>query len=289
MLGGRAKRAERGIMLFSQRLGKTPIRFEVQIDSMDDALRNKLWNIFTMQHFANGFESSGIMSPRVPNSKLYSKLKIIWHHFLKQTIDTMPDTEEGIIHTVKNMFFSNKWYFVYDLIEFTIKFDSDKDFIELYNNVLESEKSAYRIVNKNIIKITEESEIENVNAVLDLKEPFSIARKHIETSIILLANRTNPDYRNSIKESISAVEATCRIITNSSSDTLGKALSKLEKVHGLHKALGNGFSSLYGYSSDADGIRHAMMDIPNLEYSDAIFYLVICSAFVNYLVSKLGE
>lgn len=57
----------------------------------------------------------------------------------------------------------------------------------------------------------------------------------------------------------------------------------------LHKALKTGFSSLYGYASDAEGIRHAMLDESKLSFSDAKYMLVSCSAFVNYLIGKIAE
>jgi hypothetical protein len=44
---------------------------------------------------------------------------------------------------------------------------------------------------------------------------------------------------------------------------------------------------MYGYTSDAEGIRHALLEEPTLEQADAIFMLVTCSAFVNYLRAKL--
>jgi hypothetical protein len=275
-------------MRFSQRIGISPIRLELQVTSMDDALKNKLWNIFSRKLFYNAFQYTGLMSPRTPNDNFYRKLETIWHNFLNKTVDSIPSTEENVISIIKHMFFSNDWYFVYDIIEFSLKLDTETDLktISAYNSVLESEKSAYRIVGNLFLKLTDDKEIENVNYVLEIGVPYDTAKKHIETSIALLSNRTNPDYRNSIKESISAIEATCNIITNSSTDTLGKALNKLEQKNGLHRALKAGFSALYGYSSDADGIRHAMMDIPNIEYSDAIYFLVTCSAFVNYLIAK---
>jgi hypothetical protein len=43
---------------------------------------------------------------------------------------------------------------------------------------------------------------------------------------------------------------------------------------------------MYGYTSDADGIRHALLDQPSLSFEDAKFMLVSCSAFANYLVAK---
>ena len=106
----------------------------------------------------------------------------------------------------------------------------------------------------------------------------------------LMSDRKSPDYRNSIKESISAVEAICRLITNHKKVTLGQCLKEMEgaKVM-LHGALKKAFSNLYGYTSSAAGIRHALMDEPRLSFEDAKFMLVSCSAFINYLVSKAGK
>jgi hypothetical protein len=42
----------------------------------------------------------------------------------------------------------------------------------------------------------------------------------------------------------------------------------------LHRALRQGFSALDGYTSDADGIRHAMLQEPNLSAADAEFFLL---------------
>jgi len=94
-----------------------------------------------------------------------------------------------------------------------------------------------------------------------------------------------PNYRNPIKESISAVESLCNLITGRK-DTLGDALKKLEAKVVIHPALKKGFSSIYGYTSDADGIRHGLLEETNLDFEDAKFMLVSCSAFVNYLIAK---
>lgn len=58
----------------------------------------------------------------------------------------------------------------------------------------------------------------------------------------LLADRKSPDYRNSIKESISAVEAICKLITGSQKATLEDALRQLEtKLGSVHPALKDAF------------------------------------------------
>ncbi|VAX31463.1 hypothetical protein MNBD_NITROSPINAE05-986, partial [hydrothermal vent metagenome] len=46
------------------------------------------------------------------------------------------------------------------------------------------------------------------------------------------------------------------------------------------------FSSLYGYTSDEGGIRHALMESENVDFNDAKFMLVVCSAFINFVLGK---
>jgi len=56
----------------------------------------------------------------------------------------------------------------------------------------------------------------------------------------------------------------------------------------MHHALIKGFSSLYGYTSEADGIRHALLEEPHVGFDEAKYMLVSCSAFVNYLIAKIS-
>lgn len=50
-----------------------------------------------------------------------------------------------------------------------------------------------------------------------------------------------------------------------------------------------GFKSIYWYTSDSDGIRHAHKDTPNFSFEDAQFMLITCSAFCNYLIEKANK
>ena len=54
-------------------------------------------------------------------------------------------------------------------------------------------------------------------------------------------------------------------------------------------ALRNAFSSLYGYTNDAEGIRHALLEEGNLTKADAKFMLVCCSAFINYALDSIRK
>ena len=73
----------------------------------------------------------------------------------------------------------------------------------------------------------------------------------------------------------------CQII-NGSKETLGKALNNL-KIE-IHPALKSAYSSIYGYTSDENGTRHANgIGEKNATFSEAKYMLISCSAFVNYL------
>jgi hypothetical protein len=125
-----------------------------------------------------------------------------------------------------------------------------------------------------------------------IASPFNAVNLHLENALKLMSDKTDPDYRNSIKESVSAVEAVCKLITKNEKTDLSGALAAIEaqgKV-ALHPALRRAFLNLYGYACDADGIRHAFKDEKvNSDFDEAKFMLVACSAFVNYLISKTAK
>jgi hypothetical protein len=131
--------------------------------------------------------------------------------------------------------------------------------------------------------VTDPVEVEAIESATQLPRSLRAVAQHLNTSLKLLGDRKTPDYRNSIKESISGVEAMCALITGQARSDLGAALKALEKGAGLHGALRSAFNSLYGFTSDSSGIRHALLEEPNLTFDDAKFMLVACSAFINYL------
>jgi hypothetical protein len=77
----------------------------------------------------------------------------------------------------------------------------------------------------------------------------------LQRALQLLSDRKAPDYRNSIKESILAVESMARVVAENEKATLADALKALEKSKKLHTALKDGFGKLYGYVNDEQGTR----------------------------------
>lgn len=77
-----------------------------------------------------------------------------------------------------------------------------------------------------------------------------------------------------------------RILGREDFEGLASALNELSKKTNVHGALRAGFVKLYGYTSDEDGIRHAILTEPNVGFDEAKYMIILCSAFVNYLISK---
>lgn len=165
-----------------------------------------------------------------------------------------------------------------------------KSTIDFINYRLTSENSAYRIVNKQFAPITNPEEMQAIQSACQpattALAPVSI---HIQQALNLLADRTAPDFRNSIKESISAVESLCKFVAGMPSATLGPALDKVTKELDLNDHIRDGIKLLYKYTSDTHGIRHGLKDHEHPEQVDALFMLVTCSAFVNFVTEKARQ
>ena len=279
------------IRRFSQRKGIKPVKDVIQKESMDDDLRNGLWNALDIYYWRRVLvDSVGNISKKDISGILFSKM---WIDFFKLPIDTMDSYWSELHDYLRKYYFESKWYEVYDFIEFVANIYPSKtlnsDFMEYSNSIMKRELSAYRFVEGRIVEITSEEEITEIEEALRIFDPLSPVTKHLQTALGLLADRKSPDYRNSIKESISAVEAICKLITGNTKATLGGCLNEIGKKIELQPALREAFSRLYGYTSSSDGIRHALIEQTDLDFEDAKFMLVSCSAFVNYLKTKASK
>lgn len=274
-------------MKFSERIGKKEMKVNIQIDSIDIELRNGLWNIISLH-----FIESMCRQTWLVDSSFNNTIGAIWFSFFKEPIDEIPGHTDTIKSQFRKRFFSWDYLQVYDFIDFIASMKntpySQDRLTNDFNVVLERELSAYRFVNNQLVQITSEQEIGEIEEAILKSSKYSSVKTHLNSALSLLSDRKNPDYRNSIKESISAVESICKIFTKNEKATLGETLNKLEKDSGLHPALKKSFSSLYGYTSDDAGIRHALTENDReIDFHEAKFILVTCSAFTNFLISKM--
>lgn len=282
-------------MRFSQRYGFQPVKTVVQTESIDEDLRNGLWSVLKISYWdtakmAGSFHPGYYLSAEA-NRDLECLCKRLWFNFFKKPLDTLPDDWEKVRSLLRDVFFGLVWHQVYDFIEYVGQNHPDKqrnkNFRETCNRVLEQEVSGYRFVGEQIVRIVAEEEITAVEDALKVK--ISPVQEHLKRALELFADRKKPDYRNSIKESISAVEALVKIVIKSEKGTLGDLLSVLEKRDELHPALKAAFIKLYGYTSDANGIRHALLEEDRVTFHEAKFMLVACSAFTNYVIASAKQ
>ena len=276
--------------LFSERYGYKKVSDVIIRETITPEIQNVICSCFDMLH--NIYIEAG---HHYTTNELVVLEKEIWTKFYNRRLAEYDYHSFSIPECIEEPFI--QWYEVLDLIEFSIKHLHHRDeiyqysistrFIALLNSEFERLNFAYRIVNCEIVEITSEHEIETIEYAID-NSPQNV-KMHLNSALEKLAQRPDGDYRNSIKESISAVEAFCREKTGES--TLGKALSQLEKKNIIiPPSLKAAFSKLYEYTNHADtGIRHALMDddgkyTPTAD--EALFMLVSCSAFINYLESK---
>ncbi len=226
------------------------------------------------------------------NENLYEELeKYIWTSFYNFKKSEYKAFSSVCLKIIESHEF--EWYRKLDFIQETIiilrkyisYFEIKSKFIDVLNSEFERLNFGYRIIENVIVEITSNQEINSIETAIENNKDN--VRLHLNNALKLFAQRPEADCRNSIKESISAVEALSREITGDKGLNLAKMESAGIKIPPV---LRKSFEILYGYTNDpATGIRHALMDdtaeyVPGAE--EALFMLVSCSAFINYLNSK---
>jgi len=301
-------------MGFSERIDKGNIRQGLQIESMDDALRTALWNVVFNRVLG------GIQLPHTggDDGTVDCLHKEIWSKFFKRSADEMPQSLSDFVADAKRRFFGAEWHQVYGLVEFIAQVGGNvydkygevwvqvgelgeerlggpvdtEAFKEEINKVLIREQSGYRFVGNEIAPIANELEAKAIEEALDMAEKHGLTgvSEHVQSALEKLSDKLSPDYRNSVKESISAVESICKTISGRPHADLPDAIKALrDKRIALHPALEQGIIKIYAWTSDADGIRHGMTDQSTCDFDEAKYMLVSCSVFVNYLLGKAAK
>lgn len=284
---------------FSDRRGIKPLNTKMQLDELDKRTRIGIANLLREWYDDGKFAQyrfdfcerllKDIYSEFVDEQSRcmirYQNNDIIESYIYLPISENSYDEVLTIVEYITNYFLQwqmsqhQKGVHCYDLIDYKAEI----------NELFQREYVGYRFIDGEITPISDDIEVAEIEKSLDIE--FQGCKSHIRKALGFLSDRENPDYKNSIKESISAVESICQIIAQNSKATLGEALKKLEE-HGvkIHEAMKKSFSSLYGYTSDEGGIRHCEgMFESNVTFEEAKFMLVSCSAFVNYLIAEYGK
>jgi AbiJ N-terminal domain 4 len=271
---------QRELSKFSRRIGaRQPPRSGLEEASPE--LRTALWNVLHKPAFPNESEH---------RERALASASAIWNHLGWRT-DQVPSLPHQMREAIATEWFSCRWPEFFDLIEFvarllaTPRAATRQQWFAMLNRVLESQGCAYRFVTERLVPLTNSTEATEVARGADSAIPAVAA--HIHAALKLLPPNAGANPRKSIKESISAVEAALKHLTGTASATLAEGLAAFEAEHGtLHPALRRGLVTLCGYTSDASGVRHGLVEQSGtVTGDDARFMLVTCSALTNYLLT----
>lgn len=284
--------------LFSQRYGYTSLADVIIREDMPESIQNAICNCYDKMPDTNVTEIDGCVGVKTLLNEH------LWIYFLNNRAECLYEKihyRENVNVFIDSILDSDvPWYSKLDMIEMSLAFlfdvykkssycfeESPSVFEKNINKEFARLNYAYRIVDHFIVEITSEEEIKTVEKAIASNSDN--VRVHLTSALELMSKRPNGEYRSSIRESISAVENWCRQYTGES--TLGKALNKLkDKNDVIHPKLRTALEQLYTYTNQEDtGIRHALM-VEDGNYTpsmdEAVFMIVTCSAFINYLNKK---
>ncbi len=132
-------------MRFSERMGFRPVADVIQVDSMNDALRNGVWNILYEMEFGSE-QFIGIQNlygglalktePCKPGIEAFSRA--LWADYHKLPVDSRPNPNSRILEQIRHHFFACAWHAVYDFVEFCLTYYGDR-LVAPLNSILERE------------------------------------------------------------------------------------------------------------------------------------------------------
>ncbi len=282
---------------FSESIGKSKCVMKMQYDDFDERTRtqisNKLFEILETI-FDDPISCGVVYNEKEENcfckallSDVFNKSIVIekdrkfsWRRVFVSIQEVIKNAEHNEVLDV--LWYINGW------INGNC-YSYKKHLSKSFNLLFEKEYVGYRFVNEKIVAITDKNETNEIEQAC--LNPYNGCRAHIEKAVGFLADREHKDYKNCIKESISAVESICCIIADKKNATLGEALKILESKCNLKGQLKSAFEKLYAYTNnDKGGIRHAEgLFVSEVSFEEAKFMLVSCSAFVNYLIAEYGK
>ena len=272
---------------FSEQYGFKKVTDSFQIESINEDLKNRLWNTIKIFYIDQIGTQIGIdESYKITDDKAFSFITNLSDGFFK-THEEPKLIKKVLKENLKQKYFQLEWFEIYDFIEFisSIFYDENlnKQFRLQVNIVLENESSGYRFIDDYITPIIENVEIKEIEEALECS--YSGVKRHLSTSLELLSDRESPDYVNSIKESISAVESILNILSETTNVALNRSMNNLPFE--MDKNFKAGMIKLYSWTSSADGIRHGVTgEEIQSAFEEAKYMLVSCSAFINYLIGK---
>jgi hypothetical protein len=275
---------DRSKLSFGQAEGIDPLPAQLQLREVSGRLAARLWAVIH-ESMQESIINRGYNTPYI--SKPWDNILYNWHVYeLDEMADAFTNEAEQQLYRVKSYITAPHYVTVFNFIEYVVRHkDCPLGLIKKLAWALESSQAAYRIIDQTVMPIgTEEQGKAVETAFNDVRGSYPAANTHLRMAGEYL---TAGAFADSVRESIHAVESVARRLDPEAS-TLGPALVALEKRGQVHPALRVGFSKLYAYTSDQDGVRHALLEGPqaDVDEADALYMFGACASFVSYLIRK---
>jgi hypothetical protein len=276
---------ERKRLTFEQAEGVEPLPTQLKLKELSPAIRAALWDL-TFQSITDHPLDRGQWGTFVEDP-WRSILHYRHVYRLHRPTDEFNAEYKNVVAELKHLFIDSDYTQVLGFCQMVMRHGKcPYKFTEGVEAALRWGRAAYRVLDKTIVPIGSEAELDTLRqAFADLAATeFYGARQHLKNAAEEL---TAGNCSDSIRESIHAVESVAR--TLASDGSLSNALAKLGASTKIHPAMNKAFASLYGYTSDAQGIRHAHLNDPASpppDETDALFMIGACAAFVSYLINK---
>ncbi len=270
---------------FSQRTGLKPIPPQLKLGEVSAKLRRLLYYYIGLEI---NRESYAMYAPAVFSDKWRRVATDLHVLFFRDSAETFDYEARKTQQRLKNFIDRANLGELFDLVEFLVRHPRCSG--ELKRELADAfvvARAAYRVFDNQYIAAigTEEQAEAFERAIADAEaNNATAARKQLIAAGVALRDA---DWTGCVRESIHAVEAMA-VRLAPGTDTLGAALRVLEQRGHLHGSLKAAFGSLYGYSSDEEGVRHALVfgDEAQVDEADALFMLGACATFVSYLVAR---
>lgn len=277
---------DNGYLPFSQRTGLAPVPPQLDLGQVSDEFRRQVYYFLSLEFERRSEFGWDNHFFREDWKRVTKDLHVL---FFKRSINDYENSVYEISKKIQTFVNRSNIGELFDFLEFLVRHSAPSAELKSdLKGVFISTRSAYRIIDLQVVAIGNTEQAEAFEAAVSSANEVGseAARSHLLDAGLELRNA---NWANSVRESIHAVEAMARWL-EPTANTLGPALSNLEDKGHLHGALKAAFGSLYGYSSDEAGVRHAKVfsDEAAVDETDALFMLGACSSFVSYLAAKGG-
>jgi len=275
---------------FSQAQGYEPLPQRLKLEELSREARTGFWNVLYEQVEAE--VRNGLYGDYLSGFAWDRVIRSVHISFFREPVDEFRLSFEDFRKRYKELLFTSPFNKVFDLLTFLMRHQGcPQNFTREIGEVFQDCRLAYTLDESYPPTIYPAATRQEGEAIIEASQRIRAAgmngaQRHLQKAAKHINNR---EWADSVRESINAVESVARQVAPGAEKTLGPALKKLEDEGVLqHRALREAFGALYGYTSDEQGIRHALLEqgAPKVDRDEAVFMLGACASFASYLCRK---